>query len=164
MSRTPPPLSSTCTCSTKRVWRTPPPHVSNSILLRYYSRDDHDRERGYSQVRAKVFTKWLENLHNKKREFMSRSTSWWDSHFHSCVLTIYIRLYSLWELLVFTILYVGVTYTRLVYSWYQNIFHQFRVHVLGSKILFWINWNIPIHAGESGACIDFLFFWFKCKK
>ena len=40
---------------------------------------------------------------------------------------------------------------------------QLRVHVLGSKTLFWINLNIPIHAEESGACIDG-FFRFKGKK
>ena len=37
---------------------------------------------------------------------------------------------------------------------------QFRVHALGSKTLFWINWNIPIHAAESGACIDTFLFCF----
>ena len=43
---------------------------------------------------------------------------------------------------------------------YQLKGPQFRVHVLGSKTLFWINWNIPIHAAEIGACIDMFFFWY----
>ena len=35
------------------------------------------------------------------------------------------------------------------------------VHVLGSKILFWKNWNIPIHSKERGECIDgFCLFFF----
>ena len=32
---------------------------------------------------------------------LSRSSSRWDSHFHSYVLTLYVRLYLLWELVVF---------------------------------------------------------------
>ena len=39
---------------------------------------------------------------------------------------------------------------------------QFMVHVLGTKALFWINWNISIHEEENGACIDVcvcVFFW-----
>ena len=32
-----------------------------------------------------------------------------------------------------------------------------KVHVLGSKILFWKNWNIPIYSEERGECIDGFF-------
>ena len=35
---------------------------------------------------------------------------------------------------------------------------QFKVHVLGSKTLFWINWNVPIHVEESFAYIVGCFF------
>ena len=44
--------------------------------------------------------------------------------------TIYVRLYWILELIVFTILYVGGKYSRLVYNWYKNIFHAFAVLIL----------------------------------
>ena len=55
----------------------------------------------------------------------SSSSSRWDFHFHSYVLTIYVCLYWILELVVFTLLYVGGKYARLVYNWYRNIFHTF---------------------------------------
>ena len=39
-------------------------------------------------------------------------------------------LYWILELVVFTLLYVGGTYVRLVYSWYQNIFHVIAVLIV----------------------------------
>ena len=38
------------------------------------------------------------------------------------------------------------------------------VHVLGPKILFWKNWNIPIYSEERGECIDDFFLRFIGKK
>ena len=52
----------------------------------------------------------------------SCSSSRWDFHFHSYVLTIYVRLYWILELVFFNLLYVGGTYARLVYSWYRFFF------------------------------------------
>ena len=58
------------------------------------------------------------------------SSSRWDYHFPFFVLSIYVHLYWSWELVVFTLLYVGGTYAKLVYTWYKNIFRMIEVLIL----------------------------------
>ena len=60
----------------------------------------------------------------------SRSSSRWDFHFHSYVLTIYVCLSWILELVVFYSLVRRGTYARLVYNWYQNIFHTIAVLIV----------------------------------
>ena len=89
-----------------------------------------------SYIIVLIFTDNLLYLYRESSTFhyllvhMSISSSIWDSHLHSYVLTLYVRLYWIWKLLVFTLLYVGGTYARLVLSWHQNIFHMIAVLIV----------------------------------
>ena len=66
----------------------------------------------------------------QRRGLGSCSSSRWDFHFHYYVLTIYVRLYWILELVFFNLLYVVGTYARLVYSWYIFVFRTFAVLIV----------------------------------
>ena len=60
----------------------------------------------------------------------SRSSSRWDSHFHSYMLTIYVRVYWLWELVVFYSLVRRGYIRKVTVQLVQNFFHEFGVLIV----------------------------------